>query len=72
MLRKIKLYGDLANQVGHKEFEDIKVHNVAEAVSFLINNFPHLEKYMSDKYYKVIVNNEDIGKERGKSWSKDF
>ena len=63
MLRKIKLYGDLANQVGHKEFEDIKVHNVAEAVSFLINNFPHLEKYMSDKYYKVIVNDEDIGKE---------
>ena len=63
MLRKIKLYGDLADQVGHKEFEDIKVSNVAEAVSFLINNFPYLEKYMSDKYYKVIVNDEDIGQE---------
>ena len=63
MLRKIKLYGDLADQVGHKEFEDIIVSNVAEAVSFLINNFPYLEKYMSDKYYKVIVNDEDIGQE---------
>ena len=39
MLRKIKLYGELAKQVGHKEFEDINVSNVAQAVSFLIDNF---------------------------------
>ena len=55
MLRKVKLYGDLAKFIGHKEFSDIAVSNAAEAVSFLINNFPQLEPYMSEKYYKVII-----------------
>ena len=40
MLRKIKLYGELANFVGHKEFE-VQVSSVGNAVSFLINNFLH-------------------------------
>jgi len=61
MLRKIKLYGELAKEIGHKEFEDINVANVAEAVSFLINNFPELEKHMATRYYKVIANNDEIG-----------
>jgi len=61
MLRKIKLYGELAKEIGHKEFEDINVANVAEAVSFLINNFPELEKHMATRYYKVIANNEETG-----------
>ena len=60
MLRKIKLYGELATFVGHKEFEDIGVNSAAQAVSFLINNFPQLEPYMSDKYYKVIVGDYDL------------
>ena len=61
MLRKIKLYGELAKEIGHKEFEDINVANVAEAVSFLINNFPELEKHMATRYYKVIANDEETG-----------
>ena len=61
MLRKIKLYGELAKEVGHKEFEDINVSNVAQAVSFLINNFPQLESHMANRYYKVITNEEEIG-----------
>ena len=61
MLRKIKIYGELAKQVGHKEFEDINVSNVAQAVSFLINNFPQLESHMANRYYKVITNEEEIG-----------
>ena len=60
MLRKVKLYGQLAEFVGHKEF-DVKVDNVAQAVSFLIHNFPGLEAYMSPKYYQVKVGNDDIG-----------
>ena len=43
MLRKLKLYGELAEFVGHKEFE-IQVDNLAKAVSFLVNNFPQVEK----------------------------
>ena len=39
MLRKIKLYGELAKFVGHKEFE-VKAHSLAHAISFLIKNFP--------------------------------
>ena len=54
MLRKIKLYGELAKFVGHKEFE-IKADTLAHAVSFLINNFEGIEKYMSPKHYQVKV-----------------
>ena len=56
MLRKIKLYGELATFVGHKEFE-VKADTLNHAVSFLINNFEGIEKYMSPKYYQVKVGN---------------
>ena len=56
MLRKIKLYGELAKFVGHKEFE-VKADTLAHAVSFLINNFEGVEKYMSPKYYQVKIGN---------------
>ena len=59
MLRKVKLYGQLAEFVGHKEF-DVKVESVAQAVSFLIHNFAGLEAYMSPKYYQVKVGDNDI------------
>ena len=56
MLRKIKLYGELAKFVGHKEFE-VKADTLSHAVSFLINNFAGVEEYMSPKYYQVKVGN---------------
>jgi predicted phage tail protein len=62
MLRKIKLYGKLAKFIGHDEFE-VKVENVAQAISFLINNFPEVESYMSPKYYTVKVGSDSINKE---------
>ncbi len=62
MLRKIKLYGQLAEFVGHKEFE-VKVDTLAKAVSFLIHNFPEIEAYMSPRYYQVKVGNYDIDKD---------
>jgi len=62
MLRKLKLYGELANFIGHKEFE-IKVHNLPQAISFLVNNFPEVEKYMSPKYYQVKIGNYQINKD---------
>ena len=52
MLRKLELYGELAQFVGHKEFE-IQVDSLAKAVSFLVNNFPQVEKYMNPQYYQV-------------------
>tara|TARA_S200000501_G_scaffold363146_1_gene393527 strand:+ start:66 stop:710 length:645 start_codon:yes stop_codon:yes gene_type:complete len=54
MLRKIKLYGELAKFLGQKTFE-AEVHNAAQAIRFLVVNFPQLESHMSDNYYKIIV-----------------
>ena len=59
MLTKLKLYGSFADFVGHKEF-DVKLHSVRQAVSFLINNFPKTEAYMSQRYFKILVNNYEI------------
>jgi len=59
MLRKIKLYGELAEFVGHKEFE-VQVDSLQKAVSFLVNNFPQVEGYMNPKYYQVKVGNYAI------------
>ena len=59
MLRKVKLYGELAEFVGHKEFE-IKAETLSKAVSCLINNFSGIEKFMSPKYYQVKVGNYTI------------
>ena len=62
MLRKIKLYGDLAEFVGHKEF-DVQVDTVGKAVSFLIHNFTGIESHMSPKHYQVKVGTYDIDKD---------
>ena len=59
MLRKIKLYGELAKFVGEKTLE-AEVNNAAQAIRFLVVNFPKLEAHMSDKYYKVIIDNWEL------------
>lgn len=62
MLRKIKLHGELAKFIGHDEFEAV-ANTSAEAIRFLVCNFPHVEGYMSDKYYKVLVKDTVIDRE---------
>ncbi len=62
MLRKLKLYGELAKFIGHKEFE-IKVHSLPQAISFLRNNFPEVESYMNPKYYQVKIGDYEINKD---------
>ena len=62
MLRKIKLYGELAKFLGQRTFE-AEVHNAAQAIRFLVVNFPQLEAHMADRYYKVAVNNWEIGED---------
>jgi predicted phage tail protein len=59
MFRKIKLYGELAKITGHKELDAV-VTTTAQAVSFLVNNFPQLEGHMSDKHYQVLVGEENV------------
>ena len=62
MLRKIKLHGELAEFLGQDEFEAV-VKTTAEAVKFLITNFPKLEAHMADRYYQVLVDDYEIGEE---------
>ena len=59
MLRKIKLYGKLAKFIGHRVLE-ADVATAAEAVRFLLANWPELEAHMSDQYYRVTVGTYDI------------
>ena len=62
MLRKIKLYGELATFVGHKEFE-VKADTLGHAVSFLVNNFEGIDRYMNPKYYQVKVGDYAVNEE---------
>ena len=63
MLRKIKLHGELAEFLGQDEFEAV-VKTTAEAVKFLITNFPKLEAYMSNRYYQVLVGDNELDKDQ--------
>ena len=63
MLRKIKLHGELAEFLGQDEFEAV-VRTTAEAVKFLITNFPKLEAYMSNRYYQVLVGDSELDKDQ--------
>ena len=59
MLRKIKLYGKLAKFIGHRVLE-ADVATAAEAVRFLVTNWPELEKHMADQYYRVSIGKYDL------------
>ena len=62
MLRKVKLYGELADFIGHKELDAV-INSTADAIRFLVSNFPSLEAHMADRYYKVLVDDYEIGEE---------
>lgn len=59
MLRKIKLYGSLAKFIGKRVLQ-ADVESAAEAVRFLVANFPAVEKHMADQHYRVSVGESDI------------
>ena len=62
MLRKVKLQGELADFVGHKELDAV-INSTADAIRFLVSNFPSLEAHMADRYYQVLVDDYEIGEE---------
>lgn len=64
MLRTIKVYGSLAKFLGKRKFK-AEISSVAEAVRFLLANFPGLEAHMSepDRYYKVLVDEQELSEE---------
>jgi len=59
MLRKVKVYGHLAEHLGQSTFEAL-ARTPAEAMRFLLCNFPELRGLMRDGYYKVAVGRNDL------------
>ena len=62
MLRKVKLYGELADFIGHKELDAV-INSTADAIRFLVTNFEGLEAHMADKHYQVLVDKSEIGED---------
>ena len=54
MLRKVRLYGQLAKFVGRTVLE-ADLSTTAEVVRMLVANFPALEEHMADQHYRVLV-----------------
>lgn len=54
MLRKVRLYGKLAKFLGRRVLE-ADVSSAAEAVRFLLANWPALEQHMATQHYRVQV-----------------
>ena len=59
MLRTVKVYGHLAEHCGQSVFEAL-VRVPADAIRFLLCNFPELRSLMRDGYYKVAVGKYDL------------
>jgi|TARA_Y100000361_G_scaffold18830_1_gene14664 predicted phage tail protein len=59
MLRTVKVYGHLAEHCGQSVFEAL-VRAPADAIKFLLCNFPGLRGLMRDGYYKVAVGSHDL------------
>jgi predicted phage tail protein len=53
-MRVIKVYGSLAKFLGHRSFK-AAVSTPAEAIRFLLANFPKLEGHMAQHHYKVTT-----------------
>ena len=62
MLRKIKLYGKLAKFIGKRTLQ-ADVATAAEAVRFLVANWPQVEKHMANQHYRVSVGTYDLNKD---------
>ena len=62
MLREIRVYGRLAKFLGRRVFR-AEVATAAEAVRFLVANFPQLERHMVDQHYRVSVGGYDLAAE---------
>ena len=62
MLRKIKLYGRLAKFIGKRVLR-AEVASTAEAVRFLLANWPELERHMQDQHYRVSVGDYELTKD---------
>ena len=59
MFRVIKVYGKLAKHLGQRSFK-AAVRTPAEAIRFLLANFPSLRGVMSEGDYKLSVGRSQL------------
>lgn len=62
MLRTIRIYGRLAKFLKRRKFE-AEVGTVAEAIRFLLANFPQLEPELVKGHYRVSVGDYDLAED---------
>jgi predicted phage tail protein len=62
MLRTIRIYGRLAKFLKRRKFE-AEVASAAEAVRFLLANFPKLEPELAKGHYRVSVGGYDLAED---------
>jgi len=58
-MREIRIYGALAKFLKRRVFR-AEVASAAEAVRFLVANFPAVEKHMADQHYRVSLGERDL------------
>lgn len=58
-MREIRVYGKLAKFLGQRIFH-AAVNSPAEAVRFLLANFPAVERHMNDQHYRVSLGQRDL------------
>ena len=61
-MRTVRVYGRLARFLGRRTFR-AEVASAAEAIRFLLANFPQVEKHMADQHYRVSVGDRAIDSE---------
>ena len=69
-LKTIRVYGRLRKFLGQSSFEAVAA-SPADAMRFLLCNFPKLEKHMIDQFYKVKMGESDITEDSLNLRSKD-
>lgn len=62
MLSKVRVYGRIAKFLKRRVFE-AEISSAAEAVRFLLANFPHLEPELSKGHYRVSAGTYDLSED---------
>ena len=58
-MREIRVYGPLAKFLKRRVFK-AEIRSAAEAVRFLLANFPAVERHMADQHYRVSLGDRDL------------
>lgn len=61
-MREIRVYGKLAKFLKRRVFK-AEIASAAEAIRFLVANYPEIERHMADQHYRVSLADRDLALE---------